>query len=137
MRRLLLFWALSLVIGDVAITQDRPCPASMPALNSWDELYKSFGLFKSCDDGAYAEGYSESVARILVDRWPTLPRLSSLGTRDSAFLKFVLKHVDGTLNGDEIATIRSNARKRCPRGLRSLCADLEKQASAALKDTGD
>jgi len=135
MKQLLLLLALILALGSTGKAQQPQCPDSMPTLHTWD-LYRSFGLFKSCDDGAYAEGYSESVARILVDRWTTLPRLCFLGTKNGAFRKFVLKHVDGTLDTKDIETIKTNAKTRCPHGLQSLCADLEKQANAALKDAG-
>ena len=37
------------------------------SLTSWDGLYRSYKLFGRCDDGSIAEGYSESVARILAD----------------------------------------------------------------------
>ena len=30
-------------------------------LRSWDALYKSYKLYRQCDDGAVAEGYSESA----------------------------------------------------------------------------
>jgi hypothetical protein len=52
---------------------------------SWDTLHESFKLYRQCDDSAIGEGYSESVARILVDHWKTLPRLAQLERRDPAF----------------------------------------------------
>ena len=36
-------------------------------LRSWDALYGSYKAHRNCDDGAAAEEYSESVARILSD----------------------------------------------------------------------
>ena len=30
-------------------------------LRSWDALYKSYKLYRQCDDGAVGEGYSESA----------------------------------------------------------------------------
>src|SRR5579883_2388072 len=42
------------------------------------------------DDGAIAEGYRESVARILVDRWKTPQELASLTKNDKPVLSFVL-----------------------------------------------
>ena len=86
------------------------------------------------DDGAVAEGYSESVARILVKRWDTLPKLASLAESDGKFCGFVMKHVDATLNTDDIERIRNNSKSHCPTGLRRLCDDLAKQADSAYKD---
>jgi hypothetical protein len=62
-------------------------------LRAWDTLYKSYRLYVNCDDGAIGQGYSESVARILVDHWSTLRRLASLATKDADFRHFVLKHL--------------------------------------------
>ncbi len=46
-------------------------------LRTWNALYKSYKLYRQCDDGAIAEGYSESVARILVEHWKTCPNWTS------------------------------------------------------------
>jgi len=54
-------------------------------LRSWDALYKSYKLYRQCDDGAVGKGYSESVARILSDHWNTLPELARLARKDSQF----------------------------------------------------
>jgi len=103
-------------------------------LRSWDALYKSYKLYRQCDDGAVGEGYSESVARILSDRWNTLPELGRLAGKDSQFRAFVIEHVDATLTMDDVRKIRKNAKTQCPMGLRTVCNDLAKQADAALKE---
>jgi hypothetical protein len=118
--------------------QDRPCNESeaqqaeieAATFRTWDALYKSYKLHRHCDDGAIAEGYSESVARILVDHWKTLPQLAHLARNDQKFRRFVLRHVDGTLNMDDVKKISANAKTRCPVGLRVLCDDLRKEADA-------
>jgi hypothetical protein len=97
-------------------------------LRSWDDLYGSYKLYNHCDDGAIAEGYSEAVARILVDHWNTLSRLAEIARKDTDFRRFVLKHIDETLNLEDVKSIRANAEKRCPSGLRDLCRDVRKQA---------
>jgi hypothetical protein len=103
-------------------------------LRSWDALYKSHKLYRQCDDGAVGEGYSESVARILSDRWNTLPELGRLAGKDSQFRAFVIGHVDATLTMDDVRKIRKNAKTQCLMGLRTVCNDLAKQADAALKE---
>jgi hypothetical protein len=50
------------------------------------------------------------------------------------FRRFVLKHVDASLDGDDIKKIRTKATTQCPKGLRVLCDDLRKQADTALKE---
>jgi hypothetical protein len=97
-------------------------------LRSWDDLYGSYKRYTHCDDGAIAEGYSEAVARIIVDHWNTLSRLADITRKDTDFRRFVLKHIDETLNLEDVKNIRANAEKRCPSALRDLCRDIRKQS---------
>jgi hypothetical protein len=134
---------LGLMVGmfsvRVGAAQKRPCTevegrraldeAAMP--RSWDALYRSYKAYRQCDDGAVGEGYSESVARILVGHWNTLPQLAHFAKTDAEFRAFVMKHVDATLNMDDVEKIRTNAKTQCPMGLRSVCNDLAKQADSA------
>jgi len=138
------FTAFVLVVSVCCIgrAQEHPCTvaeserALTKALTvtplTWDALYKSYRLYGNCDDGAIGEGYSESVARILVDHWRTLPRLASLAKKDADFRHFVLKHVDATLDMKDVEKIRTKAETQCPPGLHVLCDDLRKQATSAL-----
>jgi hypothetical protein len=142
MLRTLVAFALFLSAFCVGYAQDSPCadPEAKQALTeadtlrSWDSLYKSFRLYRNCDDGAIAEGYSESVARILVDHWDTLPRLAELAKKSDKFWHFVLKHVDATENPDDLQKIKLNSIRRCPAGLRLVCGDLGRAADSAIKD---
>lgn len=102
---------------------------------TWDGLYQSFKRYGHCDDGAIAEGYSESVARILVDHWSELPKLASLSHSDPKFLQFVLRHVDATLNLSDLKKIKTNAVSHCPQDLHATCADLAKHAESAIKES--
>ena len=83
-------------------------------LHSWDALYKSYMSSRLGDDGAIGEGYSESVARILSDHWNTLPRLSQLAGKDADFRAFVIRHLDATLNMDDVEKIKKSAKTQCP-----------------------
>jgi hypothetical protein len=103
-------------------------------LRSWDALYKSYKTFGRCDDGAVAEGFSESVARILADHWNTLPRFVQIADKDAAFRAFVIKHLDPTLNMDDVEKIRQDALTHCPIGLQTTCNHLVKQADSALRE---
>src|SRR6266404_1689735 len=103
-------------------------------LRSWDALYTSYKSYRQCDDGALGEGYSESVARILVDHWSTLPQLARLATKDAEFRTFVIRHVDAALSMDDVKKIWKNATRQCPADLRTVCNELAKQADFALKE---
>jgi hypothetical protein len=133
---------ISVFLISIAHAQQQPCGRDeelragneADTLRSWDALYKSYELYRQCDDGDIAEGYSESVVRILVDHWSTLPRLATLARRDARFRRFVVNHVDPTVNCDDLEKIRINANTQCPQHLGALCADLAKEADDALKD---
>jgi hypothetical protein len=122
--------------------EERPCTEvesrraldEAGVLRSWYALYRSYKSYRQCDDGAIGEGYSESVARILVDHWNTLPQLARLARNDADFRAFVIGHVDATLNMDDVEKIRRNAKAQCPARLRIVCNDLAKQADSALKE---
>ncbi len=122
--------------------QQRPCTTAeaqradlqADTLRSWEALYKSYKHYGHCDDGAIAEGYSESVARILVDHWNTLFQLVALGNKDAKFLRFVFSHVDATLDTGDLGKIKTDATTRCPSGLHGACAQLKKNAESALKE---
>jgi hypothetical protein len=104
------------------------------SLRSWDALYQSYKRYGRCDNASAAEGYSESVARILVDHWAAVSRLAKLAGRDLGFRRFVLSHIDATLDMKDVRTIAAKATKSCPPGLHSLCIDLKKSANAAIKE---
>jgi hypothetical protein len=135
--------AVALFAAGAAYAQKHACTSlkgrhaldEADTLRSWDALYKSYRTFGHCDDGAIGEGYSESVARILADHWDTLPRFVQLAGKDAAFQAFVIRHLDATLNMDDVEKIKQDAMTHCPTGLRPTCIHLVKQADSALKET--
>jgi hypothetical protein len=140
-RTLLLLIALS-VQSIVALSQERPCSqaeaqqseSEADTLRTWDALYNWYRLYARCNDVSAAEGSSESVARILVDHWSSLPRLSQLATGDKEFGRFVLSHIDATLETNDLKKIAENATQHCPAALLNLYKDLKKEAVGALME---
>ena len=136
--RALLLVTASAVGQTVAGRTPRPCTpieyrrtqdvASRP--RTWDALYRVYKRYGRCEDTDASEGLSESVARILVDHWSTLPRLAELSV-DRAFIRFVLGHINASLDTKDVHRIGDMAVKSCPAGLDRLCADIEKQVHAA------
>lgn len=133
---------LALLSGQAARAQVQPCTTvkaqrasdKADTLRSWDALHSSYKEFRNCDDGAIAEGYSESVARILADHWSTLRRFAQLAHTDPPFRAFVIRHIDATLNMDDVEKIKKAALTKCPTGLQTACSDIAKQTDFALKD---
>lgn len=103
-------------------------------LRTWDSLHRSYRLYGRCDNVSAQEGYSESIARILVDHWQTLPRLALILQHDKPFKNFVLGGVNSTLNMDDVKKIKANALQRCHPQLYGLCNELAKAADDAIKD---
>jgi hypothetical protein len=118
----------------MAIAQQKPCTQAQniqaeeesDTLRNWDALYKSYRAYEHCRNVSAAEGYSESIARILVDHWQTLPRLAQLSRQDKRFAAFV--RVDETMASEDVAKIKDNAIHHCPSGLSKLCDKLRREA---------
>jgi len=96
------------------------------SLKDWDQVYRAYKRFSYCDDGAIAEGYSDSVTKLLADDWKSFNRLLVLTNRNSDFRDFVLKHIDESVPGDRLAKIANNARSECPARGKNLCASIAK-----------
>jgi hypothetical protein len=101
--------------------------------STWRALYGLFEQFGGCDDGAIAEGFSDDVAELLLKQWAHLDTLNRLMTSDTRFKKFVLRHIDSTLDEDQLKEIKKNATAHCPaRGTR-LCASIRIETQRALQ----
>lgn len=130
----------AIFVGTAALAQRRPCTQAQnikaeeesDTLRSWDALYQSYRNYAHCENVSASEGYSESVARILVEHWQTLPRLEQLARMDKGFANFV--RLDATMNMDDVAKIKDNALHHCPAGLKGLCEKLRRDADAAIAD---
>ncbi|NHZ39016.1 hypothetical protein [Massilia aquatica] len=103
-------------------------------LDNWDKIDQARKQFGHCDEGSIGEGFSEAVARRLVDNWDTLPMLANLIKKDRALKRFVTWHLDPTLNSSDLEKIQVLATSSCQPGLKKLCAELKKAATAALKE---
>ena len=101
---------------------------------TWKDLYDSFKQYQGCDDGAYAEGYSDFVVRTLASKWLTLSDLHLLTSKDNNFRSFVIQHIDATTDYDDLKVIVKNATTICPTDFKSLCSDVLRAAEAALKE---
>jgi|SRR6185369_10920913 hypothetical protein len=96
------------------------------ALKDWDQVYRAYKRFSHCDDGAIAEGYSDSVTKLLAGDWKSFNRLLVLTNRNSGFRYFVLEHIDESVPRDRLAKIANNARSQCPARVKNLCASIAK-----------
>lgn len=97
-------------------------------LSDWKQIYGAFERFSHCDDGAIAEGFTESVVHLLATRWETLPQVASFEIKNAAFRNFVLRHVNDTADISELKRIARFARTQCPKGYSALCSAISQAA---------
>jgi len=103
--------------------------------NDWQGLFQSYNRFGSCDTGGdYSEGYSETVVRLLADHWSSLPELQSLSAKHPRFGRFVLSHIDATVEDDDLGKILRLSTGACPAGAAALCKQLASAAREAIDD---
>lgn len=116
-------------------TQEEAMKAENAALdlNSWTEVFDSYRRYGHCDDGAIAEGYSDSVARLLSDNWPKVQELNRLCAHHESFERFVLRHVDELMSIDQARRIREQAKTQCPKEASRLCKAIIKRIDAFPK----
>ena len=109
--------------------QARTAENEIAGLDSWKAVHGAYQKYIHCDDGSVAEGYSEAIARLLVDRWQTITDLQKIVQRDSKFLDFVASHVDETLDERDLNAIHLSAATECPPMVAAVCSRLAKEAA--------
>ncbi|QUT17339.1 hypothetical protein I2123_06885 [Rahnella inusitata] len=106
---------------------------AVDGLNSWEAIQKNSVDYGQCDDGSIAEGNSEAVARMLVDKWSEIGKLETLISRDPSLQEYILKHVDSTLATDDLNRIIELSTKSCPEKNILLCKKLISAAKKSLE----
>jgi len=108
--------------------QARSAEAIAATRHTWQEIHAAYRLFAHCDDGAIAEGFTQSVVHHLASRWSALPEAERLFVQDTQFEVFVIKHIDASASNKELEQIIEQSTRRCPAGAQALCRKLEKAA---------
>ncbi len=104
-------------------------------LTSWQAMNGNFIRFHQCDEGSIAEGNSEAVIRLLVDKWEALPKLSMLTRQNAAFETWVLNHINSTLDSGDLQTTVNLATSQCPASESALCKKIVNAAQAAIHES--
>jgi hypothetical protein len=107
------------------------------APKDWQSLYRLFKQFGACDDGAIGEQFSEDVAQLFSKQWTHLDKLNRLATTDKAFEQFVLRHIDTTLDENELLAIADNSKVHCPVGEKRICGLIHARAQESLDTIGN
>ncbi len=109
--------------------------AAFRSIDSWQRLALAHHRFSHCDVGYVAEGNSEAIVRLLVDHWDSVSELGIVAAKQPAFLHFVLRHLDTTVNDADLERIVQLATTKCPTGNRPLCKGLVKAAKKAMAES--
>lgn len=139
--KILIMTLLIILVNCIASAEEKHCTKaeaieaekSAHQLNNWEDVYSSYNRFKHCDDGAIAEGYSDSVVRLLAFNWNQIEKLIQLSS-DKDFFVFVLRHIDSTVDKSVIQKIISNSNQHCPESATVICSVIEEAARKALKE---
>lgn len=107
----------------------RRAEAIVVVANSWRQVHEQFERYAHCDDGAIAEGFSESITLLLAEHWDTIRQLQPFVVSDPVFRKFILRHIDETVPAERLQRIAKYADNRCPRNLKALCRDMRAAAT--------
>lgn len=130
----MLLFAGSSLAKDCSAIDAEAADEAIDHLNSWQAVSDNFTHYGQCDDGDIAEGNSEAVIRMLVDKWKTLPELTALAKQNSAFGEWVLGHIDSTLDSGDLQKAADLASSHCPEGNAEMCKRIADAANQAIED---
>jgi len=126
--------AFLVILGGPAYAQQCTRADEMAALKvagtlrEWSEVSAAFQRYRHCDDGAIAEGFTDSIVRLLVSRWETLSEMAAFAEKQPEFRTFVLRHVDASADPGDLKRIAELAGSKCPSHHAKLCAALRAEA---------
>lgn len=75
------------------------------------------------------------MAQLFLKQWTHLDVLNRLIASDRTFKKFVLRHIDATLEEEELKGIEKNAASRCPEWGAHLCHSIRTEAQHSLQQS--
>jgi hypothetical protein len=118
--RLVLSWVLGLGVTSIAIAAtNAACSSEMASRSdsfllrpnvSWRELSQHRSTEEACDDGYFAEGYSDLVVRLFAYKWDDFNEFVTVSKTRPVFYSWVIKHIDETVSPDDLAKVISNAK---------------------------
>jgi hypothetical protein len=103
-------------------------------LKNWQNIYDSYKKYQQCDDGAIAEGYSDLITGLMANNWDTLKDLKMFTETDKEFLKFILRHIDASVDPDDVKKVSDNASQHCAANFSELCSLIKERAKEILKE---
>jgi hypothetical protein len=119
---------------------DKPCTRADAAngekaierANNWNQLYKSWQDYHHCDTGGVAEGYTDSLMRLMVE-WKGIDALAAAMQKDPQYKEWVHARLKSPAAKDDQPTVYSRAMASCPKGMDAFCAELAESVKPAAK----
>jgi len=109
--------------------QAQEAEAEVVGLITWDQVFEVWQLYKHCDDGAIAEGFSEAISSILSTKWTEKGHLIKLIEHKPQFGKFIIGHIDETVPVDRLANLGHMAKMRCVDATHEFCMAVLQKAT--------
>ena len=135
MKQIIFYTILALLISTVTMgqnctkKQEREIEAKAAYFKTWDEVYSAWEAFRQCDDGAIAEGFSESITMILSTQWTEKGKLINLIEKHPNFEKFIIKHINKSVPYDRLSKLGHMAKMRCVDSTHDFCMKILDKAT--------
>jgi hypothetical protein len=128
------------ILPGAARAADKPCTKADAAngekaierTNNWNQLYKTWQDYSHCDTGAVADGYTDSLMRLMVE-WKGLDSLAAAMQKDPQFKEWVHARLKSPAAKDDQPTIYSRAMSSCPKAMDALCAEIAESVKPVAK----
>lgn len=108
--------------------------SAVDSLTSWAAVNQNQIKFGHCDEGDIAEGNSEVIARLLAEHWDSLAELNKEIDKNPSFKRYVLRHIDATLDTDDLRKIETQSSHSCPAKQKALCDEINAAAIKAAQE---
>jgi len=107
--------------------------AAVDGLDSWPAVARFYRHYRACDDGGIAAGSADAIAKLLGNHWNRVGQLAALERRTPGLSRFVVAHLNSTLDTGDLERIAAHARRSCPAGMARFCRRVRTAATAALR----
>ena len=124
----LVFSSLVLAVEECTKKEAIEAETTASTIKSWRELESHFSRYGHCDDGAIAEGYSESVSFLMENKWSEFLNYKM----DKPFIIFVKKHVDETWEINRFNAVVKLASENCNESKKKICNAIIKGSNNGL-----
>jgi hypothetical protein len=99
----------------------------------WPELLQLFKDYGVCDDGAVSDRFSADVGGLFLNQWTNLATFNRLAA-NKAFERFVIHHIDTTIDENDLLGILELSKSHCPAAEKRLCTLIHTKTQNTLDD---